>query len=208
MKKQEGINMSTMLTQVWEKNDKKAHILIWIFSAIVFLAVTVLDKLTLDVDLGFDPHLFAMLSAGVNSLVSILLIAGLIFVKQKKYQLHKNTMLFTMALSILFLVFYIAHHLFTGETKYGDINHNGILSDEEKSLVGMTRYIYYVIISTHITLAGIVMPFVLYSVYRALTGEFSIHKKLVRYTYPIWLYVAITGVVVYLMISPFYGASL
>ena len=193
-----------MLTQTWQKNDKKAHILIWIFSAIVFLAVTILDKITLDVNLGFNPHIFAMLSAGVNSIVSVLLIVGLVFVKQKKYQLHKNTMMFTMALSVLFLVFYIAHHLFTGETKYGDINHDGLLSDDEISLAGKMRYVYYVIISTHVTLAGIVMPFVLYSAYRGLTGEFSLHKKLVRYTFPIWLYVAVTGVIVYLMISPYY----
>ena len=193
-----------MLTQTWQKNDKKAHILIWIFSAIVFLAVTILDKITLDVNLGFNPHIFAMLSACVNSVVSVLLIVGLVFVKQRKYQLHKNTMMFTMALSVLFLVFYIAHHLFTGETKYGDINHDGLLSDDEISLAGTMRYVYYVIISTHVTLAGIVMPFVLYSAYRGLTGEFSLHKKLVRYTFPIWLYVAITGVIVYLMISPYY----
>jgi len=193
-----------MLTQTWQKNDKKAHILIWIFSAIVFLAVTILDKITLDVNLGFNPHIFAMLSAGVNSIVSVLLVVGLLFVKQKKYQLHKNTMMFTMALSVLFLVFYIAHHLFTGETKYGDINHDGLLSDDEISLAGKMRYVYYVIISTHVTLAGIVMPFVLYSAYRGLTGEFSLHKKLVRYTFPIWLYVAVTGVIVYLMISPYY----
>jgi len=196
--------MNTMLTQTWQKNDKKAHILIWIFSAIVFLAVTILDKITLDVNLGFNPHIFAMLSAGVNSIVSVLLVVGLLFVKQKKYQLHKNTMMFTMALSVLFLVFYIAHHLFTGETKYGDINHDGLLSDDEISLAGTMRYVYYVIISTHVILAGIVMPFVLYSAYRGLTGEFSRHKKLVRYTFPIWFYVAITGVIVYLMISPYY----
>jgi putative membrane protein len=196
--------MNTMLTQTWQKNDKKAHILIWIFSAIVFLAVTILDKITLDVNLGFNPHIFAMLSAGVNSIVSLLLVVGLVFVKQKKYQLHKNTMMFTMALSVLFLVFYIAHHLFTGETKYGDINHDGLLSDDEISLAGTMRYVYYVIISTHVTLAGIVMPFVLYSAYRGLTGEFSLHKKMVRYTFPIWLYVAVTGVIVYLMISPYY----
>jgi putative membrane protein len=193
-----------MLTQTWQKNDKKAHILIWIFSAIVFLAVTILDKITLDVNLGFNPHIFAMLSAGVNSIVSVLLVVGLLFVKQKKYQLHKNTMMFTMALSVLFLVFYIAHHLFTGETKYGDINHDGLLSDDEISLAGTMRYVYYVIISTHVILAGIVMPFVLYSAYRGLTGEFSLHKKMVRYTFPIWLYVAVTGVIVYLMISPYY----
>jgi|688.fasta_scaffold208823_2 putative membrane protein len=193
-----------MLQKSIEKNDKKAHILIWIFSVIVFAAVTILDQITVSVNLGFDPHVFAMMSALTNSIVAVLLVAGLYLIKQKKYLAHKNTMMFTMVLSILFLVFYIAHHLFTGETKYGDLNHDSLLSDEEKSLAGMARYIYYFIISTHVLLAGIVMPFVLYSAYRALTSEFEKHKKLVRYTFPIWLYVAITGVIVYLMISPFY----
>lgn len=82
-----------------------------------------------------------------------------------------------MILSVLFLVFYIAHHLFTGETKYGDIDHNGLLSDDEKSIAGSLRYIYYAIISTHIVLAGIVMPFVLYSAYRGLIGEYTAHKN-------------------------------
>jgi len=187
-----------------QKNDKKAHILIWIFSIIVFLAVTILDRITLEVNLGFDPHIFAKLSAGVNSIVTVLLVIALILVKQKKYELHKKLMMITMILSVLFLVFYIAHHLFTGETKYGDIDHNGLLSDDEKSIAGSLRYIYYAIISTHIVLAGIVMPFVLYSAYRGLIGEYIAHKKLVRYTFPIWLYVAVTGVIVYLMISPYY----
>ncbi len=193
-----------MLSKSIEKNDRKAHILIWIFSVIIFAAVTILDQLTIHVNLGFDPHVFASCSAITNFIVSILLVVSFTLVKQKKYLAHKNTMMFTMALSILFLVFYIAHHLFTGETKYGDLNHDGLLSDDEKSLAGMARYIYYFIISTHVLLAGIVMPFVLYSAYRALTADFAKHKKLVRYTFPIWLYVAITGVVVYLMISPYY----
>jgi putative membrane protein len=193
-----------MLQATLEKNDKKAHILIWVFSIIVFLAVTILDKITLNVNLGFNPHLFAKLSAGVNCIVSILLILGLVQIKQKKYQQHKTTMIFTMGLSVLFLVFYIAHHLFTGETKFGDINHNGLLDDAEKIAAGSLRYFYYFIISTHVVLAGIIMPFVLYSAYRALTSEFDKHKKLVRFTFPIWLYVAITGVLVYLMISPYY----
>lgn len=188
-----------------KKNDKKAHWLIWIFSAIVFSAIVILDRIEVAVNLGFDPHIFAALSACVNSSVSVLLIVGLILVKQKKYQAHKKTMLFTMALSVLFLVFYILHHLFTGETKYGDLDHNGLLSNDEKTLAGSLRFVYYGVISTHITLAGIAMPFVLYSAYRALISEYPTHKKLVRYTFPIWLYVSITGVVVYFLISPYYS---
>lgn len=94
-----------MLTAIWQQNDKKAHILIWTFSAIVFLAVTILDKLTLNVSLGFNPHIFALLSAIVNSLVSVMLVAGLVLIRQKKFMAHKKVMLTTMALSILFWYF-------------------------------------------------------------------------------------------------------
>ena len=194
-----------MIKASMQKNDKMANILIGVFSAIVFLAVVILDRITIDAKLGFDPHIFAKMSAGVNALVSVLLLIGLELVQQKKYNQHKIVMMITMLLSVLFLVFYIAHHLFTGETKYGDMNHDGLLSMDEKEAAGLMRYFYYFIISTHILLAGIVMPFVLFSAYRGLTGEFSKHKKMVRYTFPIWLYVAITGVAVYLMISPYYA---
>jgi putative membrane protein len=193
-----------MLEATWKQNDKKAYWLIGIFSAIVFLAVTILDQITLEVDLGFNPHIFATLSAGVNSAVSVLLLAGLYFVKQKNFVMHKKVMLFAMGLSVLFLVFYIAHHLFAGQTRFGDINHNGELDSLELEAAGSMRMVYFFIISTHIILAGLVMPFVLLSAYRALTGEWPKHKKLVRYTFPIWLYVAITGVIVYWMISPYY----
>ena len=114
-------------------------------------------------------------------------------------------MMTAMLLSILFLVSYICHHLFAGETRFGDINHDGIVTDIEKAAVGSSRIIYYIILGTHIPLAGIILPFILFSAYRALTGEFDKHKKLVRITWPIWFYVAVTGVVVYWMISPYYG---
>ncbi len=186
------------------KNDRAASAYIWVFSAVVFLAVTVLDRMELSVDLGFDPHVFALFSAIINAAVSIMLIIALQYVRKGKIEKHRKWMLSTMYLSIFFLVFYILHHLFTGETRYGDLNRDGVLSEAEKLSAGGLRYLYYFIISSHILLAGLVMPFVLFSAYRALVGDISRHKKLVRYTYPIWLYVAITGVIVYLMISPFY----
>lgn len=193
-----------MLQPALQKNDKKATILIAVFSVIVFVAVTVLSKIKLDVDLGFNKHIFAEANAVINSLVSVLLIAGLWSIKNKKIVLHKNIMLMAMILSVLFLLSYICHHLFTGETKFGDTDHNGILSDEEKLAAGSLRYIYYFIISTHILLAGIIMPFVLFTAYRALISEWPQHRKLAKITWPVWFYVAVTGVVVYFMISPYY----
>ncbi len=193
-----------MLQAVWKKNDKKAKIIILIFSAVVFSAIILLSRVKLNVNLGFDVHLFAKTNAIINSFVAILLVIALIVVKIKNYTLHKNLMLSAMLLSVLFLVSYICHHLFAGETRFGDINHDGIISDIEKAGVGSSRMIYYILLGTHIPLAGIILPFILFSAYRGLTGEFDKHKKLVRITWPIWFYVAVTGVVVYWMISPYY----
>ena len=193
-----------MLQAAWSKNDKKARTLIFLFSAIVFTAIVVLSRYKLNVDLGFDVHLFAKANAVINSCVAILLVVALIAVKQRKYLLHKKLMIAAMVLSILFLISYICHHLFAGETKFGDINHDGIVTDLEKAAVGSSRIIYYIILGTHIPLAGIILPFILFSAYRAMTGEFEKHKKLTRITWPIWFYVAVTGVIVYLMISPYY----
>jgi len=193
-----------MLAAAWKKNDKKARIIIFSFSAVVFAAVMLLSRVKWNVNLGFDVHLFATANAVINSTVAVLLIVALIAVKSKNYKLHRNIMLTAMFLSVLFLISYICHHLFAGETRFGDVNHDGIVTDIEKAAVGNSRIVYYFILGTHIPLAGIILPFILFSAYRALTGEFDKHKKLVRITWPIWFYVAVTGVLVYWMISPYY----
>lgn len=193
-----------MLAAVWKKNDKKAKTLIFLFSAVVFIAVVLLSRVKLEVNLGFDVHLFAKANAIINSCVAVLLVIALLAVKSKKFILHKNLMLAAMILSILFLVSYICHHLFAGDTRFGDVNHDGIVSEVEKAEVGSSRMIYFIILTTHIPLAGIILPFILFSAYRAFTGEFDKHKKLVRITWPVWFYVAVTGVLVYWMISPYY----
>jgi putative membrane protein len=193
-----------MLPAVWKKNDRKARILILSFSVIIFVAVMVLGRVKLEANLGFDVHLFAKANAFINSTVAVLLIAALVAVKAKNYKLHRNIMITAMLLSVLFLVSYICHHLFAGETRFGDVDHDGIVTELEKAAVGKTRMIYYILLGTHIPLAGIILPFILFSAYRGLTGEFAKHKKLARITWPIWFYVAVTGVVVYWMISPYY----
>jgi putative membrane protein len=193
-----------MLAPSWKKNDRKASILIITFSLIVFVLITLLSRYKLDIELGFDVHFFARANAVINSIVSVLLIVALVAVKQKKYETHKKIMLFAMVLSILFLVSYICHHLFAGESRFGDVNHDNILSDAEKLAAGNTRIAYYFLLGTHIMLAGIIMPFVLFTAYRSLIGEYARHKKLARITFPIWLYVTVTGVIVYFMISPYY----
>jgi putative membrane protein len=194
-----------MLQPSFQKNDKKAKLLIYTVSFVVFAAVVLLSRYKLNLNLGFNVHLFAKANAIINSAVALLLIVGLVTVKQKNYILHKKIMMAAMALSILFLVSYICHHLLAGETKFGDINHDGILSDEEKLAAGNLRMVYYFILATHIPLAAIILPFILFTAYRALIGEYPQHKKLTRITWPVWFYVAVTGVIVYVMISPYYN---
>lgn len=194
-----------MLPASIKKNDKTAKPLILIVSFVVFAVVVLLSRIKLDVELGFDVHIFAAINAFLNSAVAVFLVAALIVVKQKKYALHKKLMLAAIVLSVLFLVFYIAYHLLTGETKFGDSNLDGVISDAEKLAAGSVRMVYYFILGTHIILAAVILPFILFTAYRALIGEYATHKKLARITWPIWFYVAVTGPVVYFMISPYYG---
>jgi putative membrane protein len=193
-----------MLQASINKNDKQARWLIGVFSVVVFTAIVLLSNFKLEVDLGFNVHIFATLNAFINSTIAILLVAALLAVKNKRYQLHKQLMMGALVLSICFLVSYIAHHLLAGEAKFGDANHDGMVSEEEKLLVGNIRMLYFLILGTHIILAAIILPFILFTAYRALTAEFPLHKKIARITWPLWFYVAVTGPVVYWMISPYY----
>lgn len=193
-----------MLPASLTKNDKKAYWLIGIFSVVVFSVVVLLGKFQLEVDLGFDVHIFATANAFINATIAVLLVAALWAVKNKQYALHKKLMLAALVLSVLFLVSYIAHHLLAGEAKFGDSNHDGQVDAQEVLAVANIRLIYFIILITHIFLAAIILPFILFTAYRALTAEYTLHKKLAKITWPLWLYVAITGPVVYWMIHPYY----
>jgi putative membrane protein len=194
-----------MLTPLIKKNDKKARLLIYTVSFVVFAAVVILSKVQWKVDLGFNVHVFAKINAVINSMVSVLLVAAYIAVRNKKLVLHKNIMIVAIVLSVLFLVSYISHHLLAGDTRYGDIDHDGMVSAQELAQAGGLRTFYFVILSTHIFLAAIILPFILFTAYQSLSGDYKAHKKIARYTFPLWLYVSITGVLVYILISPFYS---
>lgn len=173
-----------------QKNDKQAKWLIGIFSFVVFTVVVLLSQFKLNVQLQFNVHVFALVNAIINSIIALLLIAALVAVKNKKYTLHKSMMMTALILSIIFLVSYIAHHLLAGETKFGG--------------TGVIKTIYLIILFSHIFLAATILPFILFTAYRALTAEFNAHKKLAKLTWPLWFYVAVTGPIVYILISPYY----
>jgi putative membrane protein len=170
--------------------DTPAKRLIWTFSAIVFTAVVVLNRIQVPAPEGMDIHLFARINAVLNSLVSVLLLVGLFSAKGGKWTMHRGAMISAMVLSVLFLVSYILHHLFAGETTFGG--------------EGTIRWVYYLILFTHIVLAGLSLPFILFTAYRALKAEYPAHRKLAKRVWPVWFYVSVTGVVVYFLISPYY----
>lgn len=146
------------------------------------------------------PHV----NGSLNTVTSLLLITGFIMVKNKKLVLHKAMMSSAFFIGILFLISYLVYHSTSESTVFGDLNGNGVLEEAELSRAGTVRGVYLVILLSHILLAIMVVPFVLFTFYYALTEKYDKHRKIVRYTLPIWLYVSVTGVAVYLMIRPYY----
>jgi putative membrane protein len=183
-----------MLKPLLKKNDTLAYWIIGVLSVVVFAAVVMLRqdvvKNIAKTDLGFNPHIFAKVNAIINAAVSVLLVVGLVLIKQRKFEAHRAVMLSCIVLSTLFLLSYIAHHLLAPETKYGGY--------------GPIRYFYLTMLASHIILAAVILPFILYTSYQSLSGDYAKHKKVARITFPIWLYVSVTGVLVYIMISPYY----
>ena len=140
-----------------------------------------------DLDFTFLPHLNAVL----NTATAISLLFGLYFIKRRQIVYHRTSMLSAVGLSTLFLVSYVLYHFQEGHTKFGG--------------TGAIKAVYLLILLTHILLAAIVVPFVLFSLYFAFSDQVDKHRRVVKWAYPIWLYVAVSGVVVYLMISPYYA---
>jgi len=183
-----------MIQPILKRNDRPAYAIIVTLSVVVFAVVVALGRFKLlGLDLGFDPHIFARANAYINSIVSILLIYGLILVKQRKYEQHRAVMLIAFGFSSLFLVSYILHHLLTIDTHFGG--------------EGPIKYFYFPLLISHIFLAATILPFILLTTYRGLTADFAAHRKIAKITYPIWLYVSVTGVIVYLLISPYYHSN-
>lgn len=187
--------------------EKKYNIWIIIVSIVIPVAVAVLFAVKLK-DLGFNVqplHFLPPVYATINGLTAVVLFTAVWAIKNGKQKLHENLMKTAIGLSLGFLVMYIAYHMTTDSTVFGDVNGNGLLDANEKTNVGALRYLYLFILLTHILLSVIIVPFVLVTYVRALAKRFDRHRKLARITYPMWLYVAVTGVIVYLMISPYYA---
>lgn len=174
--------------------DKEKKYNKWIVALSIIIPVAVaalfgvnLRKLGFNVEpLTFLPPIYAT----INGLTAIVLVIAVVAIKNKNRKLHERLMKFAITLSVLFLLLYIAYHMTSDSTAFGG--------------EGAIKYVYYFILITHIVLSVVVIPFVLITYVRAITNNIERHKKIAKITFPLWLYVAVTGVVVYLMISPYY----
>lgn len=175
------------------EEEKKYKGWIWTLSIVIPLAVAALfgvnlPKMGYDVEpLSFLPPIYAT----INGLTAILLVCAVSAIKRGNKKMHENLIKLCMVCSSLFLLMYVAYHMTSVSTSYGGD--------------GVIRYVYFFILITHILLSVIIIPFVLFTFVRGIAGAYERHKKLARITYPMWLYVAVTGVIVYLMISPYYA---
>ena len=168
-------------------NDKKYNKLIVVLSVVIPVAVAALFGIKIDAKL---PVFLPPIYASVNALTAFVLVLAFMAIQKKKIKLHERLMKLAIALSILFLLMYIAYHMTSDSTNFGG--------------EGVAKHLYYFVLITHILLSIIVIPFVLITYVRAITNNIEKHKKIARITFPLWLYVAITGVIVYIMISPYY----
>ena len=172
------------------ESSRKYDTLIKVLSIAIPLVVALLFGIRQKVDLGEWTKILPHLNGLLNSLTAILLSAGFYFIKNKNIRMHRAAMTGAFILGSIFLVSYVLYHFTNPSTSFGG---NGPI-----------KVFYYTLLITHVVLAGIVVPFVLYAIYFAFTNQIERHKKVVKWTFPIWLYVSVTGVIVYLMISPYY----
>lgn len=183
--------------------EKRLNLVAYVFSAIVLLIVGGLrnfPKLDLGVDFSFLPPIHASL----NALAAVFLVLAFYYVKQRDFDRHKQMIFVAMFFSALFLVSYVLYHATSPEVLFGDADHDGIVSSDEKVLVGGTRTFYLLILGTHIVLAGGILPFILLTFIRAYTNQFDRHRKMARWVFPLWLYVAVTGPLCYWLLKPYY----
>lgn len=180
---------------------KRFKTLIIIASVAIPVVVAVLFRVKIEgVDLSFLPAIYAT----INGITAVVLLTALFAIKKKNQQLHNRLINFALILSLLFLVCYVAYHMTSDSTVYGDINGNGILEASEQALIASSQTIYYILLVSHILLSMAVVPLVLFTYLFAYQGNYTKHRRWTKITWPLWFYVAISGVIVYWMISGYY----
>lgn len=178
------------MTEFALEQEKKSNLLINVISVVVPLAVAAMMSFPYRIELGEWTKNLPHAIGGINFLTTVILISGLIFIRTRKIDLHRRAMTAAFALGGLFLICYVTYHISNPANKFGG--------------AGIIRGVYFFVLITHIGLSLVVLPLVLRAMFFAVTKQFARHRKIVRFAYPIWLYVSASGVVVYLMLYWFF----
>lgn len=187
-----------------EALSKKLGVAAWILSAAVLLLVVAMQKIKLPLPQGWSMAFLPPVHAVLNSLVAVCLVAALVAVMRGKIAIHRRFIFAAMTFSVTFLLCYVAYHLTSADVKFGDVDGDGLVSAAEKLTVGSTRTAYLLLLISHISLAAVSLPFILFTFIAGWTSRFSAHRRLARWVFPLWLYVAITGPICYWMLRPYY----
>ncbi len=183
---------------------RKLTVGVWIVTAVVFLLVGMMRRVKIALPEGVELDFLPPLHAVLNSCAAIALVMALVAIKGKRVEQHMGWIYAAMGCSLLFLLSYVSYHFTTPETIFGDTNGDRILQDSEKEAVGLRRPVYLVVLLSHIGLAALSLPFILMTFVYGCTNQFTKHRKLARRIFPVWLYVAVSGPVVYVLLRPYY----
>ena len=184
--------------------ERRLNVYAWIITGAILFLVGLMRRVKIDLPTGWDLSFLPPFHATVNALTAVVLLAALYFIKQKNIEAHRRAIYVAMGLSVLFLLSYVAYHFTTPETIFGDADQDGLLSDAERLAVAGERTFYLILLISHIVLAALILPFILFTFIRAYTGQYERHRKMARWVWPLWFYVAITGPVAYYMLAPYY----
>ena len=176
--------------KILSPNKFTVNLIIILSIAVPVIVVLLMNLETRTNILGLDVGTYPFFHAVINGLTAVLLLVGYSLIQNKKFNLHRNVMISAFLLSVVFLVSYVISKISHEPVPYGG--------------EGFMRPLYFFVLITHIVLSGIIVPLVLFTMYRALTGQYEKHKKIAKWTFPIWLYVSITGVLVYIFMYPYY----
>lgn len=183
---------------------KKMNVAAWVISAAVLLLVGLMRRVKINLPEGWNFDFLPPFYSGLNIATALVLIIALWFVRRKNIEMHQKAIYLALGLSFIFLLSYVVYHFTMPETLFGDANHNGVLDEIERAAVGGGRTVYLLLLLSHIVLAALTFPFILFTFIKGYTGQVEKHRKMARWVFPLWLYVAITGPIIYFMLMPYY----
>jgi len=193
-----------MLEKANDALAKRLQVWAWVVTVAVLFLVGLMRQVKIPLPEGVDLSFLPPFHATMNASTAVVLVIALRFIKKGQVKQHRQAIYVAMLLSLLFLLSYVAYHFTTPETLYGDVNHDGVLTAEEKAATGGMRLVYLVLLLSHIILAAVSLPFILFTFIRGFTFQVERHKRMARWVFPVWLYVAITGPICYFMLMPYY----